>query len=291
MKSNFVRALVVTLICLSVSYGILAATMAKSVMLGPFPAILVCAVFAFVVQWVAFVPAYIYQTEKFYDLAGSLSFIGVALIALYSAWPYSLYSVLLAAMVLCWAIRLGSFLFIRIKQDGSDDRFEHLKPNKYRFFIAWTVQGLWVFLTSCAALIAITSNTKVEFSWVTAIGCIIWCVGFFIEVVADRQKRAFKRDSANKGMFITTGLWSYSRHPNYFGEIMLWIGVAIVATPAFSGWQYVALISPIFVVVLLTKVSGVPLLEAKAEKKWGQNQNYLAYKQKTPVLVPFIKSS
>jgi steroid 5-alpha reductase family enzyme len=104
--------------------------------------------------------------------------------------------------------------------------------------------------------------------------------------VADNQKGRFKADPANQGKFISTGLWAKSRHPNYFGEIVLWIGVLLIAVPVLEGWQWVALLSPVFVALLLVKGSGVPLLEAKADKKWGGQPDYEAYKKNTPVLIP-----
>ena len=120
----------------------------------------------------------------------------------------------------------------------------------------------------------------------TLVGFLVWAVGFAIEVVADSQKSRFSANPDNKGKFIQTGLWSRSRHPNYFGEIMLWIGVAIIALPVLRGWQWVALISPVFVTLLLTRVSGVPLLEKKADKKWGGQADYESYKKRTPELIP-----
>ncbi len=113
----------------------------------------------------------------------------------------------------------------------------------------------------------------------------VWLVGFGIEVAADDQKRAFRADPANRGRFITTGLWAWSRHPNYFGEITLWVGVALVALPALSGWQHLTLVSPLFVGLLLTRVSGVPLLEARGQATWGDDPEYRDYVARTPVLV------
>jgi steroid 5-alpha reductase family enzyme len=119
-----------------------------------------------------------------------------------------------------------------------------------------------------------------------ALGVIVWLIGFAIEVVADTQKRRFRADPANAGRFISTGLWSRSRHPNYFGEILLWSGVALMAVPTLSGWRWVVLISPVFVWLLLTRVSGVPLLEARAAARFGDDLAYGAYVKHTPVLVP-----
>jgi steroid 5-alpha reductase family enzyme len=184
---------------------------------------------------------------------------------------------------------LGSFLFVRILQDGGDGRFDDIKPRFARFLATWTLQGLWVFLTLCAALAAITSRYAVPVGWIAALGAAVWICGFAMEVIADRQKREFRKNrAATEGgaEFITTGLWAWSRHPNYFGEIVLWIGIAIIAAPALNGWQWVTMISPVFVTLLLTKVSGVPLLEARADAKWAGDADYEAYKRNTPVLIP-----
>jgi len=241
---------------------------------------------AYLIQWLVFIPAFVKQTEKFFDLTGSLTYISVSTLAiLFSPEPDSR-SVLLYALVFIWAVRLGTFLFRRIQKAGKDDRFDELKPNFLRFLNVWTIQGLWVTFTMAAALVAITSATRKGLDLFAALGFLVWLVGFAIEVAADSQKSAFSANPQNKGRFISTGLWARSRHPNYFGEIMLWVGVAIIALPVLQGWQWVALISPVFVTLLLTRVSGVPLLEAKADKKWGGQEDYEQYKKNTPVLIP-----
>jgi steroid 5-alpha reductase family enzyme len=118
------------------------------------------------------------------------------------------------------------------------------------------------------------------------VGFLIWVFGFAFEVIADSQKSRFKADPANEGKFINTGLWARSRHPNYFGEIVLWIGVAVIAFPVLQGWQLVTLISPVFVTLLLTRISGLPMLERRADETWGGQEDYEAYKGRTPVLIP-----
>ncbi len=241
---------------------------------------------AFVIQWLVFLPAYWQQTEKFFDLTGSLTYISVTILALLFSPAADARSLLLAALVIIWAVRLGSFLYSRIHKAGKDDRFDELKPSFFRFLNVWTIQALWVTFTAAAALVAITTTTRKELDIFAIVGLLAWAIGFGIEVMADSQKSRFNADPANKGKFISTGLWSRSRHPNYFGEIVLWVGVALIALPVLQGWQWVALISPLFVTLLLTRVSGVPLLEAKADKKWGGQKAYEAYKKNTPVLIP-----
>jgi steroid 5-alpha reductase family enzyme len=241
---------------------------------------------AFLIQWLVFIPAYLLQTEKFFDLTGSLTYISVILIAVFFSKGVDFRSILLAALVVIWAVRLGSFLFGRIQKAGKDDRFDEIKPSFIRFLNVWTIQGLWVTFTMAAALVAITTSTRKELDCYSVIGALVWLFGFIFEVAADTQKSRFNADPANKGKFIQTGLWARSRHPNYFGEIVLWLGVAIIALPVLQGWQWVAMISPIFVTLLLTRVSGIPLLEQKADKKWSGQEDYESYKKKTPVLIP-----
>jgi steroid 5-alpha reductase family enzyme len=243
-----------------------------------------CAALAFAIQWVAFVPAYLKQTERFYDLTGSLTYISVTLFALAASGPVDARSALLASLVLVWAMRLGSFLFRRIHAEGSDSRFDSIKPSAARFFVAWTLQGLWVFLTLCAALAAITTLDAAPSAWPDLAGLLIWLLGFAIEVVADRQKSAHRE--AHPGKFIRSGLWAWSRHPNYFGEILLWTGIAVIASSTLRGWQWVTMISPFFVAFLLIRVSGIPILEKRADERWGGDPAYERYKAMTPVLLP-----
>jgi steroid 5-alpha reductase family enzyme len=201
----------------------------------------------------------------------------------------SVWRVVLAAMVVVWAVRLGSFLFIRVRRDGSDGRFDAIKVDPVAFLATWTLQALWVSVTAAAALAALTVPEGLGGVW-AVVGLVVWGKGFAIEVIADAQKRRFRANAANAGRFITSGLWSRSRHPNYFGEILLWCGVALMAVPTLSGWRWLVLISPVFVWLLLTRVSGVPLLEARAAARFGDDPAYGAYVARTPVLVPQLTS-
>ena len=228
-----------------------------------------CCAFIFLAQWLIFIPSYIFETEHYFDLTGSLTYVSVTLLAILFTVDISLRDVLLALFVWIWAFRLGSFLFIRVKKAGSDGRFDLMKKDFWWFLMTWTIQGLWVFLTLAMALAAITSESKMAIDFFAIVGTLIWIFGFSIEVIADQQKTNFKDDPANKDKFITVGLWSWSRHPNYFGEMVLWIGIALIAFPVLIGWQLVALISPIFVIFLLTRISGVTMLESRGNKKWG----------------------
>jgi steroid 5-alpha reductase family enzyme len=250
---------------------------------GGLPVFALCAVLSFAINWVVFLHAYASQTEHYFDLTGSLTYLSLVAVAVLLG-PADARALLLGAMVAVWAARLGSFLFARIRRDGKDGRFDAIRPSLPRFLMAWTLQGFWVLLTLSCALAAMTSATPQPLGAFALLGSLIWLAGFAVEVVADREKQRFRADPGNRGRFIETGIWGWSRHPNYFGEILLWVGVAIVALPVLSGWQYATLISPVFVYVLLTRISGVPMLEARAEKAWGDDPAYRAYRDRTPVL-------
>ena len=241
---------------------------------------------AFVIQWIAFVPAFIKQTEKFYDLVGSITCLSAIWFGALLSPVIDARTWLLLAIVSIWTVRLGTFLFRRVHVAGEDRRFRDIKPSFFRFLLAWTLQGLWVSITLAAASAAITSMTKRDLGVFELVGFLVWSLGFAIEVVADRQKSRFRANPRNASKFITVGLWSWSRHPNYFGEIMLWIGVAFIALPNLNGWQLLTLISPIFVSILLTQVSGIPPLEARADELWGGQAEYENYKSRTPLLIP-----
>lgn len=243
------------------------------------------AVVALGLQWLAFVPAYAKQTEHYYDLTGSATYLLVTWTALLAGGAGER-AVLVTALVTLWALRLGSFLFRRVKRDGKDGRFDEIKTDAGRFLVAWTLQGVWVFVTLAAALVAITDADATTLDAWALVGAALWLVGFGFEAIADAQKSRFKAAPANRGRYITTGLWAWSRHPNYFGEILLWVGVAVIALPALDGWQWAALVSPLFVTLLLTRISGVPMLEERSDARWGEEAAYRDYKARTPVLVP-----
>ncbi len=254
--------------------------------LGGIPVVLLCAALAFGIQWVAYVPAYHLQSERFYDLTGSATFLSVTLLAVVLTSGPTARTYLLFAVVVVWALRLGLYLSRRVRKAGTDARFDEIKPLRFRFLLTWTLQGLWVTITLAPALAAITSGARPPLGVLGVAGLAVWAGGFAFEVTADAQKSRFKADPANRGRFISTGVWAWSRHPNYFGEIVLWIGVALLAAPALRGWQWATLVSPVFVFLLITRVSGVPLLEKKADERWGGEEDYEVYKSQTPVLVP-----
>lgn len=253
---------------------------------GAMPVFLICGIMAFAINWLAFIPANAAKTEKYYDLTGSFTYLSLMIVACVLSAPLDARSGIIALMVIIWAIRLGSFLFLRIRDDGGDQRFDEIKKSPARFFLTWTLQGIWVLLTAASALVIITNGTRLPLDIFAFVGIGLWIAGFTIEVIADKQKREFRKVPANKGRFISTGLWAWSRHPNYFGEILLWTGVTVASLPVLSGWQWVTIISPIFVAFLIIRISGVPKLEAHAKKKWGDEKEYQDYVASVPLLIP-----
>ena len=259
-----------------------------------YPILFFCLSASFLVHWIIFIPSFLAKTEKFYDITGTLAY----LITLYFASVLTSYSsgasleprtLIIIGMVSFWALRLGIFLFIRVLKVGEDRRFREAKKSFSKYLVWWTMSALWVFLTTANALTLIINNKKLVNQPIFYLGLLIWFIGILFEIVADEQKRRFRLNEENRGKYISSGLWSISRHPNYFGEIILWIGIAIISLPTLSGFQYVTLISPLFIYLLLTRISGVNLLEESSDKKWGDLPEYEQYKKETPALVPFIK--
>jgi len=283
MKQSILN-LIFSLIGLSLGYGI--------ALLTGLPMIQEAVLGAFLIQWIAFIPAYIVQTEKFYDLIGSSTYIFVIGYVYFPNWSASSVnwgSIVLASFIVLWAARLGTFLFLRIKKNKEDKRFASIKSSPTRFFMAWTLQGMWVSLCAMCALTAIASDQGVVINPFFYAGALVFVTGLAMEIIADWQKSVFRENPKNKDQFIQHGLWSYSRHPNYFGEIILWTGISIMSFSSLSGWQYITLISPIFTYVLLVYISGVRILEASGMEKWGHLESYRLYVRNTPSLIPFSK--
>lgn len=281
---------VATLVCNAISFGLGLAVNGLSIGLyAP-------AVSHGIQNVVCIFHAFPFQTEKYYDLTGSITYISLILGTLgytigteLSVHPRQIVA---SSLVVIWAVRLGSFLFARIRRDQKDGRFDQLKPYFVAFFGTWNIQGTWCFLTSLAVL-AVNSRKASEqpdLGLLDGLGIAIWALGFGIEVVADRQKAQWRTLPSSKGRYIDVGLWRYSRHPNYFGEWTLWVGQFVLCASAFTGDDrtgvfvgagWLSALSPVFVYLLLNYVSGVPLLESKSDERWGSEEVYQAYKRET----------
>ncbi len=257
-----------------------------SAQISGLPAMLVLALSAFLIQWLAFIPARILETERFYDVVGSSTYIVLMLAALHINETLMWSQILIAIFVIIGASRLGVFLFRRIHLAGGDQRFNQIKISSGRFFVAWTLQGTWIVMTICAALAAILSEGAEDLLAIYGMGVVLWLTGFATEVIADRQKSKFRKNPENAKKFINTGLWARSRHPNYFGEILLWSGIAIMTIPVIAGMQWFVMLSPVFVYALLTRGSGIPMLARRGEQLWGDSPAYQIYLKQTPRLIP-----
>ena len=262
----------------------------NSVSLNDYSAVLYSAAICLGIQWLAWIPASLAKSERYYDLTGGLTYLTVVGFTLWAGSQSespSARELIVSLLVVIWALRLSSFLYLRIHRTGKDGRFDRLKTSPIRFLVPWTIQGLWVFLTMIVVIVinSQASSAPELGSW-DAIGLLIWLLGFSIEVIADNQKSAFNANSENQGKWIDSGLWSYSRHPNYLGEIMLWTGIACFGISCFSGMERLAWISPIFIYLLLTKISGVPILDRRGLEKWGDQPEYHKYREETPTLLP-----
>lgn len=231
-----------------------------------------------------FLIAFRLQSDKLTDISYALSFAVIALWA-FMLSDHSLYHTMLCALVLIWAVRLGGFLLQRIIKNGKDKRFDDMRGSFFRFGKFWVAQAITVWVMMLPSIFAFSSSATIGV--IGFIGISIWAIGLVCETIADMQKARFKNDTSNKNKWIETGIWRYSRHPNYFGEIMVWIGIYIVAATSLSVAQMViGLISPLFIVVLLLFVSGIPILEKSADERWGKDPTYKRYKQQTSLLIP-----
>ncbi len=279
-------------LCILTAYLVAIAVSVDGAFFSGLPIILLCAIVSFATHWIIAVPSLITSSEKYFDFTGMVATLLLVLTSMFallsSGAEASIRSVFVATFVSVWTLRLGIFLYKRIVKAGEDRRFRDIKKSLPKFLMTWTLSALWVFLTTVNAITLIALNPLEPIGVFFVVGALLWFLGFSFEVIADRQKKYFSEQPENKGRFITQGLWSVSRHPNYFGEILLWTGIAIIALPFLSSWQFVSLVSPVFVFLLLTRISGLPFLEEKAEKKWGEDKDYIEYKKRTPILVPFF---
>lgn len=237
-----------------------------------------------------FIPAYLYSTDKLTDLSYALTFMLLASVGYATSDMTTAHKIVLF-MVLVWAVRLGGFLFYRIRKQKRDKRFDEMRGSLIKFGRFWLLQGVSVFivLTSSILFWRVENPTINSLSW---LGLLVFLTGLVIEAIADWQKQKFSAKAKNKNRWIDVGLWSRSRHPNYLGEMLVWTGVYVFVFSSLSGAErVVGLASPLYITILLLFVSGIPLLEKAADARWGEDKEYHEYKKRVPVLLPTIFKS
>lgn len=236
-----------------------------------------------------FIFAYTFKTDKFTDFTYGLTFILLTLLYLNSSGTSSDVQIALAGLVIIWAVRLISYLLIRILKIKKDSRFDKMRTDLKAYLQFWLGQGFVAWVVLLPASLVLSGEVALTNNPLTHIGLVIWMLGFLIETVADHQKFTFKNKKGNKNKWVDVGLWKYSQHPNYFGEMLLWWGIFIFVLPALSGFQYATIIGPLFITHILINVTGIPPLQARYDKKYKGNKEYQKYKRSTSRLVPLPK--
>lgn len=248
-------------------------------------AIAISFVLALAVNAAFFAIAAIRKTDVVTDLSYSLSFALLAVVLPFTGGRHAV-QLVASVLVLVWAARLGAYLFRRILRMKVDHRFDGMRESPLRFARFWLLQAISVAVIMLPVTYLLGRSSAPGFGALALAGTAIWAAGLLIEAVADAQKSAFKGASENRDRFIASGLWRYSRHPNYFGEMLVWWGLFIYSLPFLHGWAYAVVLGPVFITVLLLFVSGIPLLERSAEARFGDDPAYREYKRRTSILVP-----
>lgn len=233
-----------------------------------------------------FLLASTFKTDKFTDFTYGFTFITLVLFFLLKTQTFYLPQILLATMVVIWGIRLITYLLVRILKIKKDRRFNKIREKPLKFLQFWVFQGLAVWVILLPSIYLLNKTESMPLSLVMVLGIFVWALGLLTETVSDWQKFTFKNNPQNVGLWIQTGLWKYSRHPNYFGEILCWLGIFIFVLPTIQGISWLTIVNPIFITFILLFVSGIPLLEKSNDAKYSDNKNYWVYKKKTSILVP-----
>lgn len=235
-----------------------------------------------------FILAYILQTDSFTDFTYSASFIVMTVFTLIASATYYPYQITAALMVTIWALRLMGYLVMRIRTMKRDTRFDEMRAHPVKFASFWLLQAVsaWVILLPVTLTLSHGSNIGFDLMMIGGLGISI--LGLGIETIADWQKYTFKRRPQNRDRWIETGLWKRSRHPNYFGEMLMWWGVFVYSVPLLSGLSWGVVAGPVLITYLLLYVSGIPLLEKRYDEKYKGDKKYLAYKRSTNLLIPWV---
>lgn len=241
-------------------------------------------------QFAFFIVTYAFRFDKVTDFAGTTNFLLLAIVTLTVGGTYSTRQIVMTTCVLIWGTRLCAFLLYRILLWGEDRRFDDKRENLLKLGVFWSLQAVWVWTVSLPLTIV---NSKQEgevrgLVWADWVGWGVFACGAILEAVADQQKLWFKQREENRGRWTDAGVWAYSRHPNFFGEMVVWWGLYVSGVNQLEGAEHAAVVGPIFITLLLMFVSGIPLLERGWDSKYGRNEGYWRYKRRTSVLIPFV---
>lgn len=240
---------------------------------------------AYMTAW--FVVALIKKDNSIADIAWGLGFVLVAVFTFFRRGSLAL-PLLVTALVAVWGLRLAAHIGLRNRKRGEDPRYAKWRRDWGRDFVwrsylqVFLLQGLFLLVISSPVVLINTSRAVSPsrgFPWFLA-GALVWCAGFVFEAVGDAQLARFKRDPSNKGRIMDQGLWRITRHPNYFGESLMWWGLFVIALESPYGWTTIA--SPLLITFLLVKVSGVPMLE----RRYAGNPEFQAYARRTSAFIP-----
>ena len=243
------------------------------------------------IQAAFFVVAATFRTDKVTDLSYGLTFIALAVWQFGSQLRWFTPATTLGLMVVLWALRLAAYLFVRVLRTGRDARFDGVRERFWKFARFWFFQGVavWVIMLPATLWFTLSPSNDAWNGWM-AMGASVWLIGLVIETVADAQKFASKSRDGSRARWPDLGLWRYSRHPNYFGELLCWWGLFVFVLPGLGWWALLGAAGPLTITALLLFVTGIPTLEASAERKWGRDPEYAAYRQRTNRLIPWPRS-
>jgi steroid 5-alpha reductase family enzyme len=232
-----------------------------------------------------FVIALIKKDNSVADIAWGLGFVLVGLFTLFDRSVFAGRQILVSGMVCVWGLRLAIHILIRNRKRGEDARYAAWRAKWGRWFVlrsyfqVFLLQGLFLIVIS-SSVIVVNSSPQGPFGPLDLAGTLVWATGFVFESVGDAQLARFKKDAANRGKIMIRGLWNYTRHPNYFGESLMWFGIFLLALSVPAGWATIP--SPLLITFLLVRVSGIPLLE----KKYAGNAEFQAYARRTNAFIP-----
>ncbi|XP_072927966.1 uncharacterized protein [Hemitrygon akajei] len=244
-----------------------------------------CAATDLAIQWFLWNAASIFQTKMFHDLAGSATFLSTLLSSWWNGTSSLGHKI---PLFTTWGLSVRLFLFIRLIKEGQYRYFTQVHNNRRRFFPYWTIEGIWIFITLLLAVILNLQKEDTPLYIQNVAGWTIWAFGFMVEAIADHQRWNFKSNSINaQDKFSCHGLWAYSQHPNYLGELLQWIGLFISASSVMNEIEYIGVFSLVIMWVFYSQTSGIPILEKEAMRRWGHDPAYLKYVKHTPSVWPF----